>query len=382
MPSQYDMIIIGLGSMGSASCYELARRGHRVLGIEQFGIPHDNGSHGGQSRIVRKAYFEHPDYVPLLERAYENWHKFEAQTEQQFYHRTGIVYFGKPDNVNIEGIRTAAILHDIHIENWDRDKAFKRFPQFEIPGNFDIIFEPDAGLVTPETAVDAYVHEAEGLGATILRDTAVLKWKVEGSGIRVITARADYTTDKLVVTAGAWTQRMLPGLNVPLEVTRQLLAWIAPPDPAAFSPAKFPCWFVEDPALGTFYGFPLLPNAKGPIGLKLAHHHPGITCGPDEVKGPVPASEEEKLRLFLRKYIPSAGMQVLQTKTCLYTYSPDTHFIIDFLPGYDNKVVFAGGFSGHGFKFVPVVGEVLADLAEKGKTDLPVDFLRLKRFSD
>lgn len=378
--NHYNTIVIGVGTMGAASCYYLAKQGQRVLGIEQFTTPHERGSHGGQSRIIRKAYFEHPDYVPLLERAYKNWHDLERTTGTQFYHRTGILYLGRPDGENIEGIRRSASIHNIHIEEWNRDKALRLYKPFEIPDDFDIIFEPDAGFVTPESTIEAYVQESEKLGATILTNTPVLKWKQEGSKLRLITTRADYTADKLIITAGAWTSRMIPGLSARLKVTRQLLAWVVPKNPALFSSDHFPCWLVEDPALGTFYGFPLLGRTTGPIGLKLAHHHPGTPCGPDEINGPMSSADEEILRLFLRRYLPSAGEQVIHKKHCLYTYSPDSHFIVDHLPGYEGKVFVACGFSGHGFKFTPVIGEVMADLAIKGKSELPIEFLGVKRF--
>lgn len=366
--------------MGSATCYYLAKRGQSVLGLEQFNTPHEKGSHAGQSRIIRKAYFEHPDYVPLLQRAYENWKNFELETGSRFYHRTGVVYFGKPENENIEGIRRAAVLHNIRIENLHRADAMKKFPLFQVPDDFDTIFEPDAGFVTPENAIEAYVREAEKLGAVVLKNSPVVKWRLEGSKIRVSTATDNYTAEKLVITAGAWTARVVPQLNVPLQVTRQLLAWVAPPDPHAFSLGNFPCWFVEDPTLGTFYGFPELSGRSGAPGLKLAHHYPGVPSDANAIDGPIPKAEEAKLRHFLDQYIPSAGDHIVDTKHCLYTYSPDTHFIIDHLPGYDKRVSVACGFSGHGFKFVPVIGEVLADFAIKGRTELPVGFLSMDRF--
>lgn len=366
--------------MGSAACWYLARRGQRVLGLEQFTTPHENGSHAGQSRIIRKAYFEHADYVPLLERAYENWRSFEVETGQSFYYRTGIVYVGRSGNENISGIRYSAGIHGIPIENWDPEKLERIYPAFKIPRDFDVIFEPDAGFVTPEQAIGMYVEKAVLQGAHIRTHTPVVSWRHESSRIRVVTPREEFSSDKLVITAGAWTSRLVPAVASNLTVTRQVLAWVSPPAPGSFSMGKFPCWFVEDPALGTFYGFPLLPQDRfeGPIGLKLAHHYPGERCAPEELHADVPASELEKLRYFLRTYMPDAGEKIVATRNCLYTNSPDSHFMIDLLPGYDGRVAIACGFSGHGFKFVPAVGEILADLAMKGRTDLPIGFLRLR----
>jgi sarcosine oxidase len=379
----YPVIVIGVGSMGSATCWHLASRGHKVLGLEQFGIPHDHGSHAGQSRIIRKAYFEHPDYVPLLARAYENWRAFEKETGRQFFYRTGVLYMGRRDNVDIQGVRKSAELYNIPIENLTTAERKSTYPLFDIPADFEAIYEPDAGFVTPERTVAAYVSAAREKGAVIRSNTAVQSWRKEGRRMAVATSDAEYTCDKLIVTAGAWASRMIPDLTSQLHVTRQLLAWVKPPEQKPFALHRFPCWFVEDPVLGTFYGFPVLPSAEftGPIALKLAHHFPGVPCAADEIDGPVPDAEEDKLKTFLRTYIPAAGDNIISVKKCLYTSSPDSHFIIDHLPGYDKRVTVACGFSGHGFKFVPVVGEILADLAMKGKTDLPVEFLGLARLA-
>jgi len=368
--------------MGAAACWYLTQRGKQVLGLEQFDIPHENGSHAGQTRIIRNAYFEHPNYVPLLKRAYKNWFAFEEKTNAHFYHRTGILYFGQPDNENIRGIRHSARLHDIAIENWDRAKYHLRYPGFQVPEDFDAIYEPDAGFVTPEDVVRMYVGDAVKHGADIRSHTRVLSWKREGGKIHVRTQEGDYTSEKLVITAGPWASEMIPMLKQELVVTRQFLVWVDPPDPTPFSLGNFPCWFVEDPAMGTFYGFPVLPanDFSGPIGLKLAHHHPGEPCRPGDVAGSIPPQDENNIRRFLQKYLPQAGDKFLEVKSCLYTYSSDTHFIIDLLPGFGDDVTIACGFSGHGFKFVPVVGEILADFAVHGETDLPVEFLGLERF--
>lgn len=377
--SHFDTIVIGVGSMGAAACWYLARRGQKVLGLEQFTTPHDRGSHSGHTRIIRKAYFEHPDYVPLLERAYENWHSFQSETRLEFYHKTGIIYFGERHNENISGIRRSAQLYNIAIESFSSNRWKERFPQFEVPSHFQAIFEEDAGFVTPERAIRSYVGEARKHGAVIKEDTPVISWKQEGNKVRVLTSGGEFTGEKVIITAGAWTADLVSSPKIRLHVTRQLLAWVAPPSPLEFSIGNLPCWFVEDPALGTFYGFPIFGEQGAPIGMKLAHHHPGVSSSAREIDKDIPG-EEEKLKRFLRTYMPSAGEDIVYTKHCLYTYSPDSHFIIDHLPGYNERVIVACGFSGHGFKFIPVVGEVLADLAMEGKTDLPIDFLSLGRF--
>jgi sarcosine oxidase len=378
----YDVIVIGVGSMGSAACSFLAQRGHRVLGLEQFDLAHDKGSHAGQSRIIRKAYFEHPDYVPLLQRAYHNWQLLEAETGSNLYHRTGIAYFGRPDHETMMGIKRSSALHNIPVETLAEEQARKRFPAFRIPPGFEALFEPDAGFVTPERAILLYTELAIRNGAAIRTNEKVRTWKQEGNKVTVLTDKGSYSGSRLVITAGSWASKMIPSLNTELKVTRQLLAWVKPEAWNVFSLGNFPCWFIEDPERGMYYGFPVLPvNAfGGPIGLKLAHHYPGEPVDADRVDRSVPFSAEENIRYVLSKYIPEAGSTVLTMKSCLYTYSRDDHFIIDHLPGYSKRVTIACGFSGHGFKFVPVMGEILADLAIKGDTDLPVQFLRLNRF--
>jgi sarcosine oxidase len=378
---RFDVIVIGVGSMGSAACAFLAERGCTVLGLEQFEIVHEKGSHTGQSRIIRKAYFEHPDYVPLLERSYQNWSQLESNTKEKVYHKTGIVYFGSPDSETISGIKSAAFLYDIPLERLSPEDCKERYPAFRSPPNFEIFFEPEAGFITPEDSIRLYSELAVARGAVIKTNEAVKDWKKDSAGIRVTTDKGEYYADKLVITAGSWTSKLLPEFQSTLTVRKQLLAWVKPPTETQFSAEKFPCWFVEDPHFGIFYGFPLSQEygLEGPRGLKIALHSPGTITDPDAVK--IPATTPEEVFYALDNYLPGAGKTVLDVKQCLYTYSPDANFIIDHLPGSDKRVVLACGFSGHGFKFVPVVGEILADLAIQGRTQLPIDFLRLNRFA-
>ncbi|HRG79376.1 MAG TPA: N-methyl-L-tryptophan oxidase, partial [Cyclobacteriaceae bacterium] len=376
-------IVLGVGSMGSSTCYYLASRGYRVLGLEQFDIPHDHGSHAGQSRIIRKAYFEHPDYVPLLERAYENWKEIEGNTDSQIYFPTGLLYAGKPEEVLIKGVRESAEKYKLNVESLSKSDTKHRFPQFQIPEGYEVLFEPDAGFVTPERAILLFAEQAIRKSAQIHTKEKTTSWKKEGDLITVITDKSTYTCKKLIITAGAWAGSVIPGFSSQLKVTRQVIAWVNPKERKPFELGQFPCWMIDDHTQqGMYYGFPVLPVAKfgAPIGLKVALHHPGLVSNPDAVNR-IPSKEDENhLVEALDKYLPQGYETTHVLKTCLYTNTPDENFILDFLPGYDQQVAIAAGFSGHGFKFVSVVGEIMADLSMKGKTHLPIDFLNAKRF--
>jgi sarcosine oxidase len=375
----YDVIVIGVGSMGSAACYWLAKRGYKVLGLEQFDVPHDQGSHAGQSRIIRKAYFEHPDYVPLLQRAYYNWQQLEKQTGTQVYFETGVIYHGPSHHLLIKGVREAAGIHAVEL-----NKPAKDLPQFHLPAGFETLYEPGAGFLRPEKAITLYKEEAIRKGAVIHVHSPVLEWKKENGLIKVLGANDTYNAKKLIITAGAWAGKMIPHLNSPLKITRQLIAWVKPGNEKEFLPGSFPCWLIaDDKRSGALYGFPFLREEEfgKPEGMKFAWHHPAAETDPDKVDRNILKQETDELLSWVAKYIPAVGnAKLLAAKTCLYANSADENFIIDHLPGYDGDVTIACGFSGHGFKFVSVVGEILADLSMNGKTSLPVDFLSLKRF--
>ncbi len=379
----YDVIVLGVGSMGSATCYNLALNGLRVLGLEQFEIPHDQGSHAGQSRIIRKAYFEHPDYVPLLQRAYENWHDIESKTGSQVYFPTGLLYAGRSNDILIKGVRESAEKYKINIESLSNSETRSRYPQFQIPEGYEVLFEPDAGFITPERAISLFVEQAKSFGAQINVKEKVISWTREAGIIKVITDKDLYTCKKLIITAGPWAGKIIPGLSSSLQVTRQVIAWVNPKQPQLFELRQSPCWMIDDESQpGMYYGFPILPVDKFglPAGMKLAYHYPGVPSDPDHVDRNPSKEEEENLIEALHRYLPAGYSSTHVLKTCLYTNTPDEHFVIDFLPNYEKDVVIAAGFSGHGFKFVSVVGEILADLATKGKTDLPIGFLNAMRF--
>ncbi len=368
--------------MGSAACYHLAKEGHSVLGLEQFGIVHSRGSHAGQTRIIRKAYFEHPDYVPLLERAYDNWRALESETGEKLFYTPGVLYLGDSKDTVIKGVSSSANLYKIPIQLLDNQSLQQLYPQFRLPSPFQGILEPDAGFLLPEKAIHEYVKSARQKGATINENEIVLDWNYKGSTIVLNTNRATYETGRIIFTAGAWTAYLLKALKSKLVVTRQLLAWIKPKEHLIFHSDRMPCWFISNTEGGSYYGFPDLSDTgiPGPQGIKLALHYPGVQVSPDDIDFEIDAKEISRLQNFASEFLPTAGIEITDTKTCLYTNTPDEDFIVDFIPGTDRRVVVAGGFSGHGFKFAPVIGEVLAQLAITGKTEWPVDFLHLSRF--
>jgi sarcosine oxidase len=381
MPNKtYDMIVAGTGSMGAAACYYLAEKGHKVLGLEQFGnVPHDNGSHGGQSRIIRKAYFEHPDYVPLLNRAYNNWRQLEEAMGERLYLQTGLVYSGPADHPIISGVKHTASVFGIPLDKID-DRT--RFPFFKVPDEHEMLFETDAGFLLPGKAIAGLVKEARKTGAVINTGETMLDWKEENGEVTVITPRKKYSAKKLIITTGAWTSQVLKDMEVPLKITRQVLVWVHPVNSGELGPEDFPCWLIADHTIkGAYYGFPYLDGNKypGPSGLKFGLHYPGTVTDPGNVNREIDETELSEIINGIRNYFPLTGSPVVHTTTCLYSNTPDENFIIDHLPGSKN-VIIACGFSGHGFKFVPVVGEILAELATEGRTSLPIDFLGLNRF--
>lgn len=378
----YDVMVIGVGSMGSAACYYLARQGVKVLGIEQFTISHDRGAHTGQSRIVRKAYYEHPNYVPLLERAYLNWKAIEAESETALYFETGMLHAGTTKGSLISGIRKSAQQYQLSVEEWTTAQVTNTFTPFSLPDHYDLLYEMQAGLVTPERAILIYVEQALAAGAYITMGEKTISWQQKGAIIEVKTDKRSYQCKKLIISAGAWIKQLVPILEDQIFVSRQVLAWMEPKRYKDFEMGSFPCWMIEDQRWdGMFYGFPIIDKKLygQRLGFKLAHHHPGKRVEAGKVNSQNILQEEKDILKFLNSYMPNSYKNIQSTKTCLYTNTTDSHFILDFDPENEN-IILAGGFSGHGFKFVSAIGEILADLAIRGQTDLPIDFLSLKRF--
>lgn len=375
--SSYDVIVAGVGAMGSAAMDRLTRRGARVLGIEPFEIPHGEGSSGGDTRLIRKAYFEHPDYVPLLERAYQHWHALEEEGGERLLHETGTVYLGDPGGEVVAGSLHSAARHGLSLERLDPDELRRRWPQFSCPDGYVALFEPEAGFVLCERAVDVQARLAVSRGATLVVGERLRRWHADGDGVAVETDRGRYRGGALVLTVGSWAGPFVADLGVSLSVTRQSLFWVAGDPEGTFSLDRSPCWAVQRPdAPGLCYGFPSLgPGLGSETGVKLARHFPGEPVEPGADREPASAEELDALLASVTPFVSGLAGPMTASRTCLYTNSEDGHFVVDRHPDHAG-VVFACGFSGHGFKFAPAMGEALAELVLDGRSSLPVEFLR------
>jgi sarcosine oxidase len=371
----YDAIVIGLGGMGSAALFQLARRGARVLGLEQFEIAHDRGSSHGQSRIIRLAYAEHPDYVPLLRRAYELWHDLEAAARESLLVVTGGIDGGPEDGGLVQGSLASCTIHDIPYELLDADALHRRFPGYRFSRGMVGVYQRDAGFLVPERCIEAHVSVARAFDAQVHAHEKVMSWHVEDDEVLVITERARYRGRKLVVTAGPWARRLVPQLERLAVPERQVMLWTRPLDPSRFTVERFPVFNMEARE-GRFYGFPIDATAGFKIG-KYNHRREEV-ADPDKMDRECHPEDEAVLREGISRYFPDANGAALAMKTCLFTNSPDEHFIIDRLPG-AKHVAIAAGCSGHGFKFCSVVGEILADVALEGATRHAIDLFRIDR---
>jgi sarcosine oxidase len=372
----YDVIVIGLGGMGSATAAHLAARGQRVLGLEQFDLLHERGSSHGLTRIIRLAYHEHPSYVPLLRRAYELWHDLEAQVAMPLLITTGSLEGGPEGGATFEGARHAAQLHDLPHEVLDSAEIRRRFPAYaNLPPETRAVLQPDGGFLLAERTILAHVKVAASSGAELRYQQRVHGWTTLTDGVRVDTDAGSYEASRLVICAGPWARQLVPKLG-PLAVPeRQVLAWLEPLKPELFTPEAFPV-FLLDVEEGSFYGFPI----HDVPGFKFGkYHHLREPMDPDDPDRSVHPADEAVLRSFATRYLPDGAGPTLMLKACIFTNSPDEHFILDLLPDAP-QVAVAAGFSGHGYKFCSVVGEIMADLVMDGTTRHDIGLFRLDRF--
>ncbi len=373
--ARYDCIVLGTGGVGSAALYHLARRGVRVLGLDQFPPGHDHGSSHGDSRIIRLAYFEHPDYVPLLHRAFDLWQQLQDQITTDIFHRCGVLQVGPTDGNVIGGLTRAAELHDLRIERLSEQDLADRFPGFAVDQGLSAIHDPNGGILRVEDCIRSHISLAKEAGAALIVGEPVVAWQSVGDGVRIDTTQSSYLCSRLVITPGSWAPALLPALADHFRILRKSLFWFDNESPSYRLSDNCPVFLFER-GEHTFYGFPQLDDR----GVKVADHAGGrVFRTPQKADRAIDTTELEAVSLFLRQCLPDVGHQLNHHVTCMYTMSTDGHFLVGQYPGKTN-VHFAAGLSGHGFKFAPVLGQALADLTIDGRTSLPIGFLSPDRF--
>lgn len=383
----FDAIVLGVGGVGSAVLYQLAQRGVRAIGIDRFNPPHDRGSTHGHTRVIRRAYFEHPDYVPLLAESYDLWRSLEQLSGKHLYHEVGLIEIGPPDGVVVPGVLRAAAEHNLNVQSLTSAEIAERWPGLRTVGEVAGVFEPRAGYLLVEDCVAAHLTLAQAAEASLMLDTVAHNWRATDGEVRVETDRGTVTASRLVITAGPWAAQVLNDIAIPLAVRRKSLFWFGTASRHYEASAGFPVFLFEVPsssesAVGghhtssVFYGFPKIDDR----GVKFAEHSGGENVDdPLTVNREMNPGELQRLNDARSQWLPGVSDRVTDHAVCLYTMSPDEHFIVDRHPMHAN-VSFAAGLSGHGFKFAPVLGKALADLAVDGKTTSQIEFLSLKRF--
>ena len=381
MSQHFDAIVIGIGAMGSATLYQLAKRGWNTLGIERFETPHEMGSSHGLTRIIRLAYYEDPSYVPLLRHAYQLWDELERESGEKLFFQTGSIDMGPEDSDVFAGSLQSCIEHDLPHDVMSSRQLSERFPGYQMPGETMAVFQPQGGLLMPEGCISAYADLAVQRGATLHTGEQVLGWQILGDGrIEVECDRGTYTSDKLVICAGAWAYKLIPMLADIAVPERQVLIWLRTKKPGLYTPERFPVWnaMVEE---GRYYGFPEFnPDGTTP-GMKFGRwHHRDEICDPDSVDRDTHPEDEQLLRSFAERYFPDGAGETLRMSTCMFTNTRDEHFILDTLANAP-QVSIAAGFSGHGFKLASVIGEIMADLAQHGSTCHDIRLHQLARLT-
>lgn len=381
MTQQFDAIVLGAGGMGSAAAYYLAASGQKVLLLEQFELNHQKGSSYGFSRVIRYAY-DNPIYVELMRAAYPLWFALEEEAKEQLYLKTGGIDFGFPDRETFQTLRQSMDRANLDYEYLTADEVKQRFPQFSLQDGMAALFQAETGLLKASRCVMAHIDLARQRGATVVERTPVLQIIPRDNSVEIQTETENYLAERLVVTAGSWAKALLASLSIelPLKIMPCQLGFYQPQEPKAFKPGRFPVFFAH--FSGDYGEMPYgIPHEDESIGLKVTTFYGWSTvASPSEVDYTPSEEWVERMRDFSRQYIPGAAGAKISTRRCLYTMTPDKHFIVDRHPDY-NHIVFGAGFSGHGFKFSTLMGKILAQLALEGTTEYDLSLFKLARFT-
>jgi sarcosine oxidase len=372
----YDVIVAGLGAMGSATVAQLALKGKRVLGLDRWAPGHPFGSSHGDSRIIREMYFEHPMYVPLLQRAYELWAELEARVDEKLLNLHGGLMIGHENGMLVTGTLRSAREHRLKHEILTPAEVKQRYPAFDLESHLVAVVDPRAGWLDPEQCNAAHLKVAAQNGADLRFEEPVIAWTADDDGVSVTTSHASYTAGHLVLAVGARAGVLLEDLGLPLEIERQVVFWMQPKQEAEYDRSIFPIWAYEYKPGFIAYGFPNLP-----LGVKASGMHSGVVYDfADDVDRSIHEDEAEALKNAIRPVLPGlAASPVRGATTCLFTNTPDHDFLIDFHPDYP-RVLISSACSGHGFKFASVVGEIQADLVANGRSRFELSPFVLSRF--
>jgi sarcosine oxidase len=370
MPNVFDVAIVGLGAMGSAAAFHCARRGWNVLGLDRFSPPHSYGSSHGQSRIIREAYFEHPAYVPLVQRAYDLWQELEGITGETLFQKTGGLMLGEPNGTLVSGALLSARTHGLAHQVLSTSELRERFPALNAPPGTVGVWEPRAGILFPEKCVAAHLRAAVGRGADLHYNEPVVHWSAKGDSVLIRTDKSEYRARKILFSAGSWVASLVPNLGTMLKLERQILYWFATDQPAFYEPRALPVFIWEHARDQFFYGFPDLGN-----GVKVARHGGGEHITHDTLQRNVSEHEIQSMHALVQPFLPGLTKS-LHAETCIYTNTPNCHFLLDFHPD-SRRVLLASPCSGHGFKFSSSLGEVMADLLEKAEARFDLSLFKL-----
>ncbi len=376
MNRHWDVVVVGLGGVGAAAAAELAARGLRVLGLEQFGPAHSHGSSHGRTRMIRQAYFEHPNYVPLAQASFGYWQRLQRQVGRRLFVRCGLLQVGPPQGEVLQGVRRSAGEHHLEIEDLPAEEIHRRWPGFRVPSGMAGVYEPGAGFLYVEACVRACLEVAAGQGAQLRFCEPVQAWRVRAGEVEVRTSQETYQAHSLVLCGGSWTGRLVPELAPRLRVVRKPQYWFSTVDAHYRLQRGVPGFLFQLP-YGVFYGFP----EEHPLwGVKMAMHSGGRElAGPEEQFPQLDREDYQAVARFARECLPRLGRHLRAQVPCLYTMSPDEHFVLGLHPQGEGRVWLAAGLSGHGFKFAGVLGQALAQLVAQQETHLPVGFLDVAR---
>lgn len=375
MSQSFDVAVVGLGAMGSAALAELAERGLKVIGFERCHPAHTLGSSHGDSRMIRLGYFEDPSYVPLLQRAYTKWRALEQRANQEILTITGVLQIGLPQSALVQGVLASCEMHGLRQETLEAKSASARYPAYPLEANEVAVLDPEGGFIRPEVAISVQIKRAAEAGALMHFGEVISGIEAGEGGVTLTSAHGKYHARKVIVATGVWIDQLAPQLRGKAEPIRQVVAWYHPRIPLHAQPDRMPCFIRDEGEGGAFFGFP----AIGRDGVKIGRHlHFRQRLDPDQPNAAVNAEDLALLDEFAAKRLPEVASMRNKAITCRYTMMPNENFLIDFMPG-QTDIILCSACSGHGFKFASVIGEILADLADKGSTSLPIELFAFNR---